>query len=361
MVMWDTSVNRRAFLAGSGSVAASLVSGCITMSATPPGQNDQRGVGQSDKILKTGGSSTVYPIVKLASAHWNGNYPTSDLEYWGPTQYGITTDKRLANYWATRYGLETSENRTPPFNVSVSLSHSGTGLENLQAGRVSIGNASAPVSAEFPEMSQEELDKFEDHVVGVDAQPIVVSKEIYQSGITRISAEQLKAIYSGEIDDWSQIDGYSGESKSIQAIGRTPGSGTDTSFRKNLYGDPDTPIPGADQRKGQNQQVKNIVSNSDNAIGYMALGFVDDSIETLTLTFDGTEFVPGENLSDTDYPLSRDLHCYTYDGTSKMEAAFLSMILSDFGQEKFVKASNYSVLTDERQQNQLDALPDTEQ
>ncbi|WP_418886463.1 PstS family phosphate ABC transporter substrate-binding protein [Halapricum desulfuricans] len=356
--MWDSSVSRRAVLAGSAGVAASFVSGCITTSATPPGQDRQQGAGQSDTLLKTGGSSTVYPIVKLAASHWNGNYPASDLEYWGPTQYDITTDKRLANYWASYYGLDKDDQRTPPFNVSVSLSHSGTGLENLKAGRISIGNASASVSAEFPEMSQEELDKFENHVVGVDAQPIVVSEEIYESGVTRLSAEQLKQIYTGEIDDWRQIDGYSGESKSIQAIGRTPGSGTDTSFRKNLFGDPDTPIPGADQRKGQNQQVKNIISNSDNAIGYMALGFVDDSIETLTLAFDGKEFVPGENLSDPDYPLSRDLHCYTYDGTSKTEAAFLRMIISDFGQEKFVRASNYSALTDERQQNQMDALPD---
>jgi phosphate transport system substrate-binding protein len=41
-----------------------------------------------------------------------------------------------------------------------------------------------------------------------------------------------------------------------------------------------------------------------------------------------------------------------------MEGAYLRMLVSEFGQENFVKASGYSMLTEKRRKNQLDKLPD---
>jgi phosphate transport system substrate-binding protein len=356
-MMRDAFLDRRSFLAGTVAVAGSLT-GCIRTSAQPPGQGGGgSGGGGSSALLKVGGSSTVFPITQLASSYWGANYPPSDLEYWGPTQYDITTDKRLADYWAAKYGFEAREDGAPPFEVTVTLSHSGTGLEKLKAGQTDVANASAPVSAEFPDMSESELEAFTDHVVGVDAQPIVVSREIYDAGVTGLAAEQVRAIYRGEITNWTEIDAYDGPDREIQAVGRSEGSGTDTAFRANLLGGPNADMPGVDVRKGQNQQVKTTVANSDNAIAYMALAFVDeDSAPPISLTFEGTTYVPGENLADPGYPLSRDLHCYTYEGTTRREAAFLRMIISDFGQKNFVRSNGYSTLTDERQRTEVDGL-----
>jgi phosphate transport system substrate-binding protein len=249
---------------------------------------------------------------------------------------------------------------SPPFEVNVGLSHSGTGLEKLRDQQIDIGNASAPASAEFPDASEEELSSFTEHVIAVDAQPIVVSTEIYDAGVTKLTAEQVRGIYAGEITRWSEIPSYDGPDREIQAIGRAEGSGTDTAFRTNMLGGPNAKMPGVDARKGQNQQVKTTVSNSNNAVAYMALAFTDDSVPAVELSFDGTTYTPGENLSDPSYPLARDLHCYTWDGTSKMEAAFLRMILSDFGQQNFVEIEGYSKLTAERQQQEFDKLPEPE-
>lgn len=352
-------MSRRAVLATGTGLCAGFA-GCISTSATPPGSvgGDESGGGDVDApTLRAGGSSTVYPIVDTAASYWGTNATPPDEEYWTPEEYGISTEKRLADYWAGLYGFEATESEAPPIAVRVNLSHSGTGLENLRKGRIDIGNSSAPVKAEFPDLAAEELSKYTDHVVGVDAQPIVVSEAIVEAGVETISAETLKAIYAGEITDWRDVPGYDGPTKAIQAVGRSEGSGTDTAFRNNLFGDPNAPIPGVDVRKGQNQQVKGIVTNSDNAIAYMALAFVDDSVSSIALSFEGTEYVPGENLAEGGYPLARDLHCYTWDGTSEREAAFLRMILHDYGQTNFVTAANYSALTDDRQRTQLEKLP----
>ncbi|WP_415381332.1 PstS family phosphate ABC transporter substrate-binding protein [Halosimplex sp. TS25] len=361
--MRDTPVTRRQMLVGAAGIAASL-GGCISTSPRPPGQAGAGaggGGGGSDlESIKAGGSSTLFPMVQRAASYWASNYPPTDREYWGPSQYDIETDERLADYWASKYGFEADGDVSPPFEVSVGLSHSGTGLEKLRDQQIDIGNASASAAAEFPDASEEELSNFTEHVIAVDAQPIVVSTEIYNAGVTKLTAEQVRAIYTGEITQWSEIDRYDGPDKEIQAVGRAEGSGTDTAFRTNMLGGADASMDGVDARKGQNQQVKTTVSNSNNAIAYMALAFTDDSVPAIELEFDGTTYTPGENLSDPSYPLARDLHCYTWEGTSKKEAAFLRMILSDFGQQNFVEPEGYSKLTDERQQKELDKLPEPE-
>lgn len=360
--MPTSPIDRRTVLAGGIGIATTLA-GCISTSRTPPGsQETDTGGGSgsgSTTPLTSDGSSTVYPVTSQAASYWNSNSPADDTEYWGPKQYNIDTDKALADYWAGLYGFE-SESQGAPFRVNVGLSHSGTGIEKVQRGQIDIGNSSAPVSAELPEATKEELEKFTDHVVAVDAQPLVVSPEIYDAGVKKLTADQVRKVYRGKITNWSEIDAYNGPDKEIQAIGRSVGSGTDTAFRLNMLGSAEAEMPGIDIRKGQNQQVKTIVKQSNNALAYLALAFVDDSIPAIGLEFDGKLYEPGKNLSEKSYPLSRDLHCYTYEGTSKKEAAFIRMIISEYGQKNFVKPKGYAMLTKSRREKQLQKLPETE-
>ena len=346
-----THESRRAFLVGTGAAATSILAGCIG-----GGDADGSGPGQ----MKAGGSSTVYPITSDGASVWSSNPPADDEEYWGPGQYNISTDERMADYWAGLYGFEPADGSSPPFEVSVGLSHSGTGLEKVRNEQIDIGDASASVADEFPDASDSELDTFVDHVVGVDGQPIVVSREIYDAGVTKLTGDQIAAIYQGEITAWSEIDGYSGPDKEIQAVGRAEGSGTDTAFRSNLLGDPDASMGGVDARKGQNQQVNTLVSQSDNAIAYLALAFVepDGPVPPIAVELEGTTYEYGKNLGAKDYPLSRDLHCYTYEGTSKKEAAFINMLLSEYGQQNFVAPNDYFTLPTQRRQEERDKLPD---
>jgi phosphate transport system substrate-binding protein len=351
--MTRKSVRRREFLIGTGAGSAALLAGCL-------GGGGQAAAEGGPTTLKAGGSSTVYPITSDGSSVWNSNPPADDEEYWGPGQYGISTSEPMADYWAGLYGFEAGGNGEPPFRVTVGLSHSGTGLEKVEKDQIDIADSSAPVEAEFPDASQEKLDKFVDHVVGVDGQPIVVSKAVKDAGVTQLSGDQIRGIYQGEITNWSEIDAYSGPSKEIQAVGRAEGSGTDTAFRANLLGDPDASMSGTDVRKGQNQQVKTLVGNSDNAIAYLALAFVeeDGAVPPIGVEIDGTLYEYGKNLGAKGYPLSRDLHCYTWEDTSMKEAAFINMLLSEYGQQNFVAANNYFTLPPDRRRAQRDKLPD---
>ncbi len=303
-------------------------------------------VAGAQDVLRADGSSTVYPIASTAAAYWNANPPASDTEYWGPERFNIDTDKNLAEYWAGLSGLE-------PFNVVVGLSHSGVGLTKVENGQVDIGDASAAVEFEFPDYSPAQLSKFTDHVVAKDHQAFSVSKEIYDAGVNFLTKGELVAIFNGDIKNWKQVGGPDRE---IQVVGRAVGSGTETMFRINVFGTTDVDPAGVDIRKGQNQMVKQTLIQSDNAIGYPGVDFVSSENPAIEVVWDdGNRY----SVEDPGWPLGRELHMYTYQGTSTKEAAFLRMILSDFGQQIFVEEStDYYPLSEKEQAEALAKLPE---
>jgi len=366
-------VSRRKFIAAASAAGVATVAGCSSGGdnggdggdeATTAGDtgNDQETTAgeqsnEMDTSVLTGdGSSTVFPITNTAASYWNSNPEAGDGDYW-PTEWAdeYGTDMRLADYFAEQYGYEpTGERSSPPFRVSIALSHSGTGIEGVMEGRVDIGDASASAAAELPDADKSTLDDFVNHVVGVDGQPIVVSREIADAGVESITIEELRQIYRQEITNWSEVGGPDRE---ILALGRAEGSGTDTSFRANVFGDPEAPIS-PDQRFGQNQQLQQAINQADNAIAYIALAFVepDGGTPPLDLVIDGTTYSYGDNLGAAEYPLSRDLHAYTWQNTSRKEAAFINFVLSDFGQEVFVQGNDYFALPDDRLETQREKV-----
>ena len=363
----DTGVSRRKFLLTSGAIGVAGIAGCSG------GESGGDSGGTDTSLLTAEGSSTVYPISNKGSSYWNSNAPPSDGEYWGsndestvPGWDELDTDQNLADYFAGLYGFEpTGERSNPPYNATVSLSHSGTGCEAVRDELVDIGNSSGPITAELDISESEASEQFVDHVVGRDGQPVVVSSDIYDAGVTQLTGEQVRQIYQNEITNWSEVGGPDQE---IYAIGRAEGSGTDTSFRLNMLGSADASMSGVDTRFGQNQQVAQAVSQNDGSIAYMALAFTSDTVQPIAIDFEGTVYEPdrdAENtIFDSDYPLNRDLHMYTKitedtsSGTDMREGAFLNMFLTTFGQTVFVENNNYIPLPTADIESEGEKLPD---
>ncbi len=326
-------------------------------------------------MLTAEGSSTVYPISNKGSSYWNSNAPASDGEYWGSNsetsvpgwdelKSNGAEGMRLADYFASLYGFEpTGKQANPPFATSIGLSHSGTGCKSVRDGLVDIGNSSGPITAELGWSEEKANEEVVDHVVGRDGQPVFVSQAIYDAGVEQLTGEEVRGIYQGEIQNWSEVGGPDEE---IFVVGRAEGSGTDTSFRLNMLGDADAPME-VDTRKGQNQQVKTVLQQNDNAIGYMALAFQGDGLAPIAIDFEGTVYKPSKDaentIFDSSYPLNRDLHMYTKitddnpKGTDMREAAFLNMHLTTFGQKVFVEQVEYIPLPNKDLQKEKEKLP----
>lgn len=395
-------VSRRKFIVTSGAVGVVGLAGCSgnqdasgadegddpTTAADTTEANDDSGsddsgsddsgsedTGMDTSMLTAEGSSTVYPMANKGSSYWNSNPPNTDGEYWGSNEEEGNTvpgwealgepDMRLADYFASLYGFEpTGAQATPPFATSIGLSHSGTGCKSVRDGLVDIGNSSGPITAELGISESEAKEKYVDHVIGRDGQPVFVSQAIYDAGVTQLTGEEVRGIYQGDIGNWNEIGGPDQE---IYVVGRAEGSGTDTSFRLNMLGDAEAAMD-VDTRKGQNQQVKQVLQQNDNAIGYMALAFQGSGISPIAIDFEGTVYEPNKDadhtIFDADYPLNRDLHNYTLiddetpGGTDMREAAFINMHLTEFGQKVFVEGVEYIPLPTKDIEAQKAKLPD---
>lgn len=301
--------------------------------------------------LRVDGSSTVYPIVNLAASFWNNNPPSSASGYWSPGEYGIKTDENLTDYWTGLYGIEN-------FRVQVGLSHSGDGLRKVAQGNIDLGNSSTSVRFEYPGKSEEELSEYTPHRVAYDRQGFSVSREVYDAGCKKLTKEEIERIFKGDITNWKEVESCNYD-RDIQVVGRAVGSGTETMFRVNVFGSAEVSgLDGVDVRQGQNQMVKRTLTSSDNALGYPGVDFLTDDNPALDVVWnDGNTY----SIEDPGWPLGRPLYIYTWEGTGKKEAAFLRMVLSDFGQETFVDdQTDYFMLSKEEQAEELEKLPDVE-
>jgi phosphate transport system substrate-binding protein len=377
----DERVSRRKFLIASGAAGVAGLAGCSgqggsdteteasggseetdtpteTETETEMSEGGSGGGSSDTSLLTAEGSSTVYPISNKGSSYWNSNAPPSDGEYWGSNSESTvpgwealgSPDMLIADYFASQAGFEPTEQRSsPPYPTTVGLSHSGTGCEAVVDGLVDIGNSSGPITAELDWSEQKAEETVVDHVVGRDGQPVVVSADVADQGIDQLTGEQIRAIFQGEVSNWSELEGISYDQE-IFVIGRAEGSGTDTSFRLNMLGDADAPMD-VDTRQGQNQQVAQLVSQNEGAIAYMALAFTSESVIPIAINFEGTVYETSKDaentIFDSAYPLNRDLHMYTLitddtpEGTDAREGAFLNMFLTQFGQVVFVEQNNY--------------------
>ena len=383
----DGSVSRRKVLITSGALGAAGLAGCSGQSgdgsdggdgsggsggdgsdggdgSTSGDGSDDSDSGPSTNLLNAEGSSTVYPISNTGSSYWNSNAPPSDGEYWGANDESSVPgwdalasdgadDMLIADYFASKFGFEATEQRSdPPFPTTVGLSHSGTGCEAVTEGLVDIGNSSGPITAELDWSEEEAQNTVVDNVVGRDGQPVVISSDVADAGVSQLTGDQIRQIYQDEITNWNEIDGVDYDQE-IYAIGRAEGSGTDTSFRLNMLGAADASMSGVDTRFGQNQQVAQAVSQNEGAIAYMALAFTSETVIPISIEFDGTLYETSRDaentIFDSEYPLNRDLHMYTLieesnpdgGGYDEREAAFVNMFLNEFGQTVFVEGNNY--------------------
>ena len=222
----------------------------------------------------------------------------------------------------------TSEN--PNYMITVQGGGSGTGLSQVEAGAVTIGNSD--VFAE--EKDGVDASKLVDNKVAVVGMAPVVNKEV---GVKDISKQDLIDIFTGKTKNWSELGGKDQE---IAVINRASGSGTRATFEK--WG-----LDGAETIQTQEQDssgtVRKIVAETPGAISYLALSYLDDSLQALTI--DGVEATP-ENIATNDWKIWSYEHMYTNGEPDANVKTFLDYMLSDDIQQGVVKELGYLPITE---------------
>ncbi len=239
------------------------------------------------------------------------------------TVSGSSTVMPLAELAAEEFNLLQDD-----CHVSVTSGGTGVGIVDVAEGRSDIAMASREIEPVERQRCESSDRKFEEFSVGFDAICLVVSPDIYDSGVTSLSKEQVKQIYTGEITNWDELDGPDME---IFAIGRKSGSGTRDTFHEVILGSKEAETPGVSMEASDSSEVKTAIMGSDNAIGYVGYSYVLHG-DTKVISLDGIQPTI-ENIKKGAYPLARRLYFDTLGDPKPGALAFLNYMQSPEGQK----------------------------
>lgn len=234
------------------------------------------------------------------------------------TMNGSTTVFPIAQKLAEVY-----MDQHPNVKISVEGTGTGNGIAALIDGTTDIANASREITPDEIEKAKAKGVNPYEIVIASDAIAIIVNNANPVSNLTR---EQVIDIFTGKITNWKAINGRDME---IVVVSRDTSSGTYGSFME-LALPKGAKITDKALYQASNQSVKNTVATTEGAIGYVGLGYVDNSIKAVS--YEGV--VPNkENVLNKTYKLSRHLYMYT-NGEPKGEVKnFIDFVLSPAGQD----------------------------
>ncbi|MDR0289307.1 MAG: phosphate ABC transporter substrate-binding protein [Treponema sp.] len=213
-------------------IAIAIVAGTLIFSLGLSGcqKKNQRVVENAPYTIEVGGSTSVTPLVELLAEGYS--------------------------------------HAKPHIKININGTGSGDGIRN--AGQLyQIGMSSRELTP------AEQGQGLSETIVAIDGIAVIMNKD---SPVTNLTIEQIRDIYTGEITDWSQITGGAKRGR-IAVISREEGSGTRGAFEE-LVGFQGKLMAGANESTSTGAIKAGIVSNLE-AIGYISLGSVDDTIKAI--------------------------------------------------------------------------------
>jgi len=241
------------------------------------------------------------------------------------TMKGSTTILPIAQKIADAYMSRSSD-----VKISVSGSGSGDGIKALKKGEADIAN-----SSRF--LKDSEIEKAVDDkmypVPFAIAYDCIVPIVHPSNPVTDLTIQQLKDIYRGRITNWRQVGGPDNR---IKVISRNKSSGTYDVWENEVMNEKE--IIRAALLKASNGDVVQAVSVNKDAIGYVAIGYVDNSVKGLTVN--GVR-ASAETALDGSFPISRPLYMFTNGWPAGETLNFINFVLSPDNGQKYVKEAGF--------------------
>lgn len=271
------------------------------------------------RASRTAFSLTLVSILTLTALALGGCNRTGEVSTTQLRVQGSTTIQPIAEMAKEMY-----EASHPGLTVLVAGVGSSAGIESVATGSSEIGTSSRDLKPEEGSLG------LVDTPIAHDAIAVIVNPG---NPVNGLSTAQVAAIFEGRIKNWKELGGRDLE---IGIVNRDEASGTREAFWKIVLEkrpfDPTAAVlPGTGQ-------VRFVVAQSEGAIGYISVGFVDKTVKALAI--DGVR--PTEaNITDKTYPISRLLYFLTKGQPKGLAKDFLEFVLSPQVQDSVVRDAGF--------------------
>jgi len=236
--------------------------------------------------------------------------------------HGGSTDKRISISGSTSVSpfaehlAELYQEQHPGTAINVQSLGSTAGIQAAINGVAEMGMSSR-------DLKPDEADKLQEQVIARDALAVIVHPA---NPIASLTLTDVQRIFLGQVTNWRD---FGGPDAPIVLVTREAGSGTFSAFEE-LVLKGKHPVSSA-LRQGSNGAIRQVVSEDPNAIGYISLGIVDNTVKALTI--DGVS--PSvQNVIAKQYKfVRRFLFVWRKDNTlSPLAQGYVDYVLSPEGQ-----------------------------
>ena len=188
-------------------------------------------------------------------------------------------------------------------NFTYNGTGSGSGIKAVKDGTCDIGLSSRYLK------DSEKAEGLKETILAIDGIAIIVHPG---NAVADLTVEQISAIFTGEIINWSEVGGSDGE---IVLIGREENSGTRDGFES--ITDTESACKYR-QELTSNGAVLTAVAENPNAIGYVSLSSVKDTVRAISV---GGVAPSEESIKDGTYVVQRPFVLVTKEGAQLSETA----------------------------------------
>lgn len=219
--------------------------------------------------------------------------------------------------------------KTHSVEIPIQGNGSSAGITAATEGRAMIGMSSR-------ELKAEEKAALTETTIALDGIAVVTHKN---NTVSDLSVDQISKIFKGEIKNWSEVGG---PSKPIVVVCREAGSGTRSAFEELMKlqeksGDKTISLISTNASiVDSNGAMKSSVAGNENAIGFMSLGSVDETVSKVKV--DGQE-ATDQAIQEGKYKISRPFLLLTKGEPTGAVKEFIDFIKSAEGQK--IVSQNY--------------------
>lgn len=212
--------------------------------------------------------------------------------------------------------------------IAVTGGGSGVGIASLINKTADIAMASRNIKSSEVEALKKQGVNVEEVVLGYDGITVIIN---HNNHIKNLDKKTLAGIFSGEITNWKE---FGGDDAKIVVLSRDSSSGTHAYFKEEI-------LRGGDSKSvaeyGQdtlympsNQAILQEVAKSKYAIGYIGMGYMNDTVDSLAV--DGVK-PTFETVADKTYPIAREVFWYVDSAREGVTKEIVDFAVSGKGQE----------------------------